>query len=287
MRYIHEYWSSVEGQSYHFPATAMASAIVKEADRQGADIGLGGKITVTSNVEVGGVPAGTSFDDAKIADVITKILTKDLASSINITYSPTTVMESGTTKTFTFTTTPTSGSSPIVKQVVTFDDGTTKTFENGTSNSFTKEMTIVSQEKVKIVATEEDGDTVSKEIKINAYLPMFSGTSLVQQFDEEGNPIPESATAELILGLTKKLSKSGYKGSVDISFTTGNQWFWFAVPADQPITSVISENFPVPMADAQDLVLEINGVNQNYKIYRGESATQNIQTPFTQTYILN
>lgn len=278
--------SSLAYRGYNIPAAGLAEAIIKASSASGGGGGGGGggepcdcKVTVTSNITVGGVPAGTSFVDTPVKQVVKQMLTANLPSSINIRYSPTSIIEYGSPKRLTFTTEPSSGSSPIVKQTINIA-GEIIEYNDGISHSFTKDLTITSPLTVTITAEEEDGDTVTKRITINAYLPMFYGAS---PYTGEASG---TATNELVTSLPK-IVKQTYTGSFDIQFNTGEQYFWFCVPASQNINKIMSENFEVPMLAPQIINITVNGTSQSYKCYRYVQHTSDIKTPYVGTYILS
>ena len=74
MAYLPIFWSnSVAYQGYNVPAAAIAEKIEQAAGQSGGGGGGGScdcKITVTSNVTVGGVPAGTTFIDTPLKQVV-------------------------------------------------------------------------------------------------------------------------------------------------------------------------------------------------------------------------
>lgn len=284
MSYLPIFWSnSVAYQGYNVPAAAIAEKIEQAAGQSGGGGGGGScdcKITVTSNITVGGIPAGTTFIDTPLKQVVKQMLTADLPSTINISYSPTSIIEEGIPKTLTFTTQPNSGSSNIVKQTITFADGTVFEYNDGNSHSFTKELTIIGSTSVTIVATEEDGDTIRKTITINAYLPMYYGA-----VPYEGTQ--SKIISQAIVNTLGKTVKTSYTGNFAVNFSTGKQLVWFCVPSNKPINKVMNGSFETPMADPQTINLNVNGQTKAYKCYRLYQETSDIQTPYTETYTLS
>lgn len=288
MRHLHEYWSSVMYQGYALPATAIAESIMSAASYYGGTSGQGGgegggdcqcKVTVTSNLEVGGIKSGTKYTETPVTEVIKDLLTTALPSSISITYTPTSAIESGVPTVYTFTTHPVNGTDPIVKQTITFSDGTTETFDNGKSQTFTKEMIIPISEKVSVKAETENKQTLSGEATIKTYLPMFYGTSIDTRTDEEAEadaPGPSSLSEEEVLSLKKEVKASDYKGTYNFDVKDTYRWIWIYLPKSSKIdmTKAKSGDWPFPCEDGIEQVITINGVQQLYIGYRAANANK-------------
>lgn len=284
MRHIHEYWTSVSYQGYSLPATAIADSIVEAASKSGGGGGGGEKcecrVTVTPNITVGGIVAGRDiYNDVPVTKVIKDLLTTTLPSSISITYTPTSAIESGVPTVYTFTTHPVNGTDPIVKQIVTFPDGTTETFNDGKSQTFTKEMTIPISEKISVKAETENKQILSGEATIKTYLPMFYGTSIDTRTEEEAEadaPGPSSLSEEEVLKLKKEVKASDYKGTYNFDVKDTYRWIWIYLPKSSKIdmSKAKSGDWPFPCEDGVEQVITINGVQQSYIGYRAANANK-------------
>lgn len=296
MRHLHEYWSSVAYQGYSLPATAIAESIMSAASYYGGTSGQGGgegggdcqcKVTVTSNLEVGGIKSGRRYNEAPVADVIKDLLTTTIPSTISLTYSPTTVVESGVPTIYTFTTHPTNGTDAIVKQTVTFPDGSVEEFDNGSSQTFTKELTIIDSIKVTVKGETANKQTSTGEATLKAYLPMFYGTSEDTRTEEEVRQEvdgPNTLEEEDVLKLNKIVKSTDYTGTYNFDTKDSYKWIWFYLPKSSNIdmTKAKSGEYQFPCTSPVEQVININGVNQIYRCFRsGDSQNDEEIFPVT------
>lgn len=287
MRHLHEYWSSVSYQGYSLPATAIAEKILSASSQQSGGSGGGGgsgegcecKVTVTSNIAVGGIKENTRYTNAPISTVIKDLLTATLPSNISLKYSPVSDIESGVSTEFTFTTSPTNGSDPIAKQIITFPDGSTKEFNSNKSETFTKELTIISSTKITIKAETELKQVLSSSVEIKANLPIFIATSLDTRTDkevEDDAPGPEDLNTE-DFDKAQKIVKSNYKITYNIDCSDAYRWIWFYVPKNLnlDLTKATSHgDQPFPFVKFEEKVININGVNQTYVLFRSGASSK-------------
>lgn len=191
-------------------------------------------ISGTTTVNVGGIPAGTTFTNKTLESVLSDIFFPYVAPSglsISSTPSASTVVENGTTRTITsIKATYSAGSQPISSATL-YKNGVVFT---ATPNQLTSPVIFNISDTIDASATYEveitdDTTTLNKSLNVFTFVdPYFYGVT--------SNAAP---TDEEILGSTKDIKT---KGTKTYTFKPSNQRPFIAYPASYGALSLISDS---------------------------------------------
>lgn len=236
-------------------------------DTHESDMVMYSNDTPTVNA-LGGIAAGTTFDNMSVEQVLNKLLYPYIAPLISAKASPNggTYEKGASVSVSTVTATVTKKSDAITK-VEIFDGSTSlgsKTDGSTGSIAFTVNQTVTSNKYFTAKVTDASGNTVSANTGTFSFVyPYYYGAIDV-----------ETPTEVLVEGLTKLVEAKGNKTK---AFTANNQFMVFAYPASYgDITTVLDPNsFDVTATWTKHIVsiTGLDGTAQSYNVYVSKQVT--------------
>ena len=221
---------------------------------------------------LGGIAAGTTFDNMPVSEVLTKLLYPYVAPTVSASTSPNGgTFEKGNNQKVTKITANVTKKSERITKVEFFDGSTSlgvkegSEVQNGGSIAITTDIAVSANKNFKVTVT----DAANKSYNVNTgsfnfVYPYYMGVCA------EGADINEA----LVKGLTKKVEAKGNKSN---SFTCDYQRMVFAYPkAHGKLKSIIDpNNFDVTGTfGVQEVsITGLDGTPQTYYVYVNSAST--------------
>lgn len=221
---------------------------------------------------LGGIAAGTTFDNMPVSEVLTKLLYPYVAPTVSASSSPNGgTFEKGNNQKVTKITANVTKKSERITKVEFFDGGTSlgvkegTEVQNGGSIAITTDIAVSANKNFQVKVTDAANKTYSANTGSFSFVyPYYMGVCA------EGAEINEA----LVKGLTKKIEAKGNKSN---SFTCDYQRMVFAYPkAHGKLKSIIDpNNFDVTGTfGVQEVsITGLDGTAQTYYVYVNSAST--------------